>query len=302
MTDETRDGPDDEGRVEEAFSLVGNEIRAEVVRVLGDARMPEGRAELSFSDIRERVNADVDSSRFNYHLGQLLGEFVEETEDGYRLSIPGMEVYRTVRAGVVTDAPELEGFDAGFDCYACGTGVVARIREDLLWVECPECERTYTMTVAPPSALAGGPDDLLDRVDRYQRSRLSATTRGVCPRCMNALGARFLDAADAPLFEGDELDVLVHRECDNCGKQPYHSVGLGVLDDPGVVAFLADHDVAVDDRRMWSFDWAMTDRRTSGHSRDPWRVAVTIEADGDALEVVVDDEMQVVERDRRDAD
>lgn len=287
------------GGADEAFALLGNEVRAEVVRVLGDARTPEGRAELSFSDLRKRVDVDVDSSRFNYHLGELLDEFVEEGDDGYRLTISGMEVYRTVQAGVVTDAPELDAFDAGFDCYACGAGVLARIRDDLLFVECPDCERVYTMTVAPPNALAGGPEDLLERVDRSQRSRLSATTRGVCPRCMNALDTRFLAAADAPLFEGDELDVLVHRECDNCGKQPYHSVGVALLDDPGVVSFLDSHGVDVDAERMWAFEWAMTDRRTEIRSREPWTVAVTVEADGDELVVVVDDEMNVVERERR---
>lgn len=288
------------GGVNEAFALVGNEVRAEILRVLGDARMPEGRAELSFSELRERVEPDVDSSRFNYHLGELLGEFVEERDDGYRLTIPGMELYRTVRAGTVTDAPEREEFDAGFDCYACNAAVVARIRERLFFVECPDCERVYAMTVAPPNALAGGTEDLLDRVDRYQRARLGATTRGVCPRCMNALDTRFLDAGDAPLFEGDELDVLVHRECTNCGKQPYFSVGVALLDDPGVVAFLVDHGVDVDDHRMWEFEWAMTDRCTEIRSRDPWEVAVTVTVDDAALEVVVDDQMQAVERTRTD--
>jgi|GEM_PF-1444235 hypothetical protein len=209
-----------------------------------------------------------------------------------------MEMYRTVRAGVVTDVPELEAFDAGFDCYAYDAGVVARIHEELFFIECPDCERVYTLTVAPPNALAGGPEDLLDRVDRYQRSRLSATNRGICPRCMNALDTRFMNAGDAPLFEGDELDMMVHRECDSCGKQPYHSVGLALLDDPGVVAFLDSHGVDVDDRQMWAFEWAMTDRHTEIRSRDPWTVVVTVEADGDALEVVVDDEMAVVERTR----
>lgn len=286
------------GSADAAFALVGNEVRAEVIRALGDARTPQGRAELSFSELRTRVDPDVNSSRFNYHLGELLGEFVEEADDGYRLTIAGMELYRTIRAGVVTDTPDLEPFDAGFDCYTCGTGVVARIRRELFFVECPECEVLYSMNIAPPNALDGDPADLLDRVDRYQRSRFTATTRGVCPRCMNTLSMRFLDAADAPLINGTAFDVMVHEECDNCKKQPYHGVGLALLDDPGVVAFLHEHDVDLENTRFWEFEWTVTDHHTEIRRRDPWEVAVTIECNDDALEVVVDDDMTVVERTR----
>jgi len=73
---------------EETLSLIGNEVRAEILWALSDARGGVGSPPvLSFSELRSRVDADVDSSQFNYHLQQLVGHFVErrqphEVQDG----------------------------------------------------------------------------------------------------------------------------------------------------------------------------------------------------------------------------
>lgn len=70
---------------DEAFAVLGNEIRIQILRTLADA---DGSA--TFGTLREAVGVG-NPGKFNYHLGKLTDEFIEQTEDGYRLrpSAPG---------------------------------------------------------------------------------------------------------------------------------------------------------------------------------------------------------------------
>lgn len=81
---------------DDAFSVLGNETRMEIIQELADAsdRLP-------FSELRDRVGVS-DSGQFNYHLDKLVGHFVEDTEDGYGLRRAGERVIEAVVSGAVT--------------------------------------------------------------------------------------------------------------------------------------------------------------------------------------------------------
>jgi hypothetical protein len=87
---------------EEAFAVLGNEIRVDVLRTLAAADEP-----LAFSELYDRVDV-ADSGQFNYHLDQTLGHFVVDGDDGYRLADPGRRVVEAVLSGAVTDRPEMD--------------------------------------------------------------------------------------------------------------------------------------------------------------------------------------------------
>jgi len=82
----TEDDGDEDVPPEDAFSLVANETRMDVLKALWEADGPR-----SFSALRERVGVR-DSGQFNYHLGKLVGHFVRKTADGYRLSLDDREL------------------------------------------------------------------------------------------------------------------------------------------------------------------------------------------------------------------
>ncbi len=293
--DDTDPPTDAETAPGEAFALVGNETRAEIVRVLGEA----GRETLPFSELRSRAAVDADSSRFNYHLQKLVGQFVESADDGYRLRQRGRRLYRMVRAGTLTRDASLDPFDAGFDCYFCGTRVEASYEDGLLSVECPGCDHSYALAAAPPAVVEVADErDLLARLDQRSRHETLAFARGVCPTCANDLDARLVDAADAPLDGVDELDVLAHLSCGYCGHGIYVSVGELLLRDADLIAFCREHGVDVTTTPRWEFEFAMTDRHTTVRSRDPWEVALSVERGSDALELVLDGDLDVIERSR----
>jgi hypothetical protein len=276
----------------EAFALVGNEVRAEIIRVLGE----DPHAGLSFSELRSRVDADVDSGGFNYHLQQLVGHFVDDAEDGYRMRAEGLTLYRAIRAGTFNRRASVDPFPAGFDCYFCGGAVEAGYEDGWFELTCPDCAHVYMHTTLPPNAVdAADEAALLSRVDAYTRHRMAAYVRGVCPVCVNGLDAELV-SSEAVWAEGtDRLDVFVEHACDHCGQQHFMPVGLALLWHPAVVSFLHDHGIDVRSTPHWEFEFATTDRHVTVRDTEPWEVALTVSAGEEGLELVVDGDLTVRE-------
>lgn len=306
---------DSESAPQEAFALLGNEVRAEILRVLGETR--SGHAVVPFSELRSRVETDVDSSKFNYHLQKLVGRFVVKIDadadstdaertgngsGGYKLRPEGLALYRTIVAGTFTRRASMSPFEVGFDCYFCETPVEATYHDGQFLIRCPGCDHLYNHEMAPPS-VTDDERELLARVGQYARRDFLAFVHGVCSTCLNGVDAGFIPAAESPHNDGENLDVLVNVACDRCGAQRYLSVGVALSNDPELISFCYERGLDLTTTPVWELEFAMTDRFTTVRSTDPWEVAleVTLDgnaSDGDALELVVDDDLNVVERNR----
>jgi hypothetical protein len=289
---------EDDDAPEDAFALVGNEIRAGILRTLGDARVEAGaRPVLSFSELRKRTEVDVASSQFNYHLQQLVGRFVERTEEGYRMRPGGRRIYQTLRAGAFEPRDSDAVVDAGMDCHYCSGSVVAAFESGVVRIRCPDCEFLYDVGGTPP-AVEDAAEALESVAARIHHQHL-AFARGVCDTCGNEVGTRFVDPGGLPFSGAERHDVYVLRQCDNCGDQRYLSVGEVLLSDPELVAFCHRRGLDVLSTPLWEMEFAATDRSVTVRDRDPWAVALEVSMDGDTLELVVDDDLDVVERTRR---
>jgi hypothetical protein len=283
-----------------AFALLGNEYRAAIVGALGEAQGTEGpRPVLVFSELYERADVDIATSQFNYHLQQLVGAFVEKTDDGYRLRHEGVRLYRTIVAGTYTDDTALEPFPVGVDCYHCDAPITAAYADRRVTIACTDCGREYSDTTAPPSLVSGDRDGLLTRVDQHLRHRILAFSKGVCSVCANGLDTQFVPGEELVPGGVAELDVFVHRSCDHCGAQQYMSVGLSLLYDAGLVSFFQTRGLDVTTTPVWELEFAMTDRHVEIRSTDPWAVALTLDRDDDELVLVLDDEAEVADRELR---
>ena len=280
--------------VDEAFSLVGHDVRAEILRVLGE-RPFEG---LSFSALRERVDADVDSGQFNYHLQELVGHFVEKTDDGYQLRPAGVGLYRAIRSGTFNRRVRLEPFDVGFDCYHCGSAVTVSLDDGWVEMTCSGCGHVYTTSRLPPSAVGEDRESLLSRLDQYNRHLYLAAARGVCPICANELSLEFKPGEELYPEGTERHEVFVSRHCENCGRTQHLPVGMALLYEPAVVAFYHDHGRDLTAIPHWELEWALTDETLTVRSADPWEFALRIPCGDETLEVVVDDELTVVETTR----
>ena len=288
--DEAEPAAADDAHPEDAFALVGNETRAAILRTLGETPH-EG---VSFSDLRSRVDPDIDSGRFNYHLSQLTGQFVEQDDDGYTLRSEGVTLYRLIRAGSVNRSATVDPFEIGLDCYFCDAAVEGEYEDGTFELRCPGCDHVYSHTQLPPSAVeSADTEDLLELVDQYNRHRMLAHARGVCPTCVNPLDVAFVPGDEVWSEGSDRLDVFVKSTCDNCGGRHYVTVGLAMLYEPTVVAFFEEDGVDVTRVPHWELEWAMTDEYLTVRSTDPWEVTLDIEHGDERLELVVDESLSV---------
>jgi hypothetical protein len=92
---------------EEAFAVLGNEIRLDIIHVLWQADpaheyddVSNTAETISFSELRRRVDID-DNGKFNYHLSQLVPHFVRQTGSVETLSTSCGFVYGLVSAALV---------------------------------------------------------------------------------------------------------------------------------------------------------------------------------------------------------
>jgi len=294
----TDDGPS-AAALEETFATVGNETRAEILRVLGETpHTPQ-----SFSELRAALGGEIDSGQFNYHLQQLLGQFVERADEGYLLRPEGIVLYRQIRAGTFTSEVSIDPFGLGFDCHFCGTAVEGRYDPGILEMVCPGCDYQYGRARLPPSAI--DPDDpraALPRIDRYLRQEVLALSDRTCPVCVSELDVSFRQAGEVwPEYDG-RLDVLVEFGCAHCGNQHYLSVGVALLHESALVSFFDDHGVDLTSVPHWELAFAMTDTALTVESTDPWRVTLSVTRDDETLVLSVDGDLTVVETERVPAD
>jgi hypothetical protein len=300
----------------EQFDLVAHEVRQQILLALS---LPEGDdlnpPTLAFSELYDRVDADVNTSQFNYHLQKLLGRFIESREDGtdhlneaiadeagYALRPEGLLLVWTLRTGAMDDTA-VGPFDAGFACHHCDGPVEAVYRNAIFSVQCTDCGYHYEYNPTPPGIVhdAEQADDILARVWRYNRTVREGVARGVCPLCGYALDSAFVDAADTNYPRADRREAFVYRNCADCGFIDYLTVGECLLTEPSLVAFCHDHGVDVTDEPIWALPFVATDEAVSVQNTDPWTVEFALTLDGDELVLSIDESFDVEEqvRERR---
>lgn len=298
----TEDG--DSGGIDSAsenpLALVGNEIRAAIIRVFGDARLEQrSRPTLSFSEIRSAIDEDVRSSQFNYHLQKLVGNFLEKTESGYRLRPEGHALYKRIAAGTFNRREAPPTLDAGFECHHCDTDVEARFDDGLARIQCPDCGYLYEVATIPPGAVTTEEGHLeLDQVAMYAQQEHLAVARGVCPTCGSSLTSALMDPEETPFESGSRDTIAVYRSCTHCTEERYLSVGEVLLADTELVAFCQTHGDDVLDMPLWEVEFAATDRWVTVEETEPWRVALTVSYNDATLRIVVDEGLDVVSRTR----
>ena len=280
-----------------SFAILGNEIRARILATLSAVRGPDDPPPvLSFSQLRDAVDIDVNSSKFNYHLQQLVGHYVERTGDGYRMRPAGMLLSRTIRAGTITEDLSVPTIEIGVDCYRCAGAIVADASFGEFWIECPDCDHFYDMVMAPPATVDPADEaGLLTRLDRYNRHLRGAFSMGICPICMNDADVAIHRVSAYPYDAADLLERHVHWWCDRCGHRLFATPGMVAIDHPTVVTFFESRGEAITERTVWEYAFAMTDRATTVRSTEPLRLEMTLECGGDVLVVVLDESATVVE-------
>lgn len=282
---------DEEPTPEDAFALVGNPIRAEMLGLIADA------GELTFSELRSRTARDLAPAQVNYHLQQLLGPLVKKTDEGYRLYSEAYRVIRVLRAVTFQPRRDHRTVSAGFDCYYCQTPVEATFDSGLVAIQCSKCEYPYAhdLVEIPLHRLEDGVA-VFAQVSKSLQHKVLSFARCLCPTCGYTVETTFRNTDDLSLPKGRRRKVAVYQSCKHCSTWADLTLGMALLADAGLRSFCHDHGIDVFSTPYWELEFAATDAHVTVNSTEPWEVALQVTYDGTTLKLVVDDNVTVIER------
>lgn len=302
-----------------AFERLSNEVRLSILLALWGAYDPYGTNEpVAFSELYDSVPVD-DSANFTYHLDKLTGHFVEKTDGGYAIRNAGMLIVRAIIAGRGLEESTVPPTDLEFPCHRCGEGrLEINYEDEAVYLTCQACEGFTTAEDQPPGTIGKFWFDPAGLADRQPQELLAASVirtenrnrmmkQGVCPACSGTIETslhlceehRPESGAVCPDC-GRRDSVRVRYVCTVCKNRNRRPVELTVIDHPEFIAFYHDHDVDlrwdVDDSneciRLMEHMWAM---EHSLVSTDPVRIRVTAPCDGDELELLLDEELDIID-------
>ncbi len=270
-----------------AFSLVGNEHRVAILEaLLGLHREGEGYP-ASFSRLREATGMEV-SAQFSYHLGELTGHFLRETDDGYEFRYAGWTVATAILAGTYDRGDRFEATGIDGTCPLCGAeALTASYVEEWLAVACSACGERLTRYPLPPGALSDrSPPEFLRAFDRYVRAHVGLARDGVCPACTGSM---------RPVVGDDERTAgrIAGYWCERCGNRLHPAPGMAPLEAPAVRSFYRERGRQVDEDPYWEYRPCVDDNLAEVVGTDPWRARVRFPVEGDTLVVELDGDLAV---------
>lgn len=296
---------------DEAFSLLGNDTRIRILRVLGEAETP-----LSFTELRDRVGIRQ-GQQFNYHLDKLVGHFIRKNDTGYVLRQAGRRVIEAVLSGIVTEDPRFERTEVEkWPCQYCGAPTEVRYRQERVERYCTECVGLFgegsTRKVPdmpreegdlgyldlPPAGIQDRTaQEIWEAAITWTYSEMLVTGNGVCPRCSAPVTHDVVLCEDHDT-EGGLCDkcgrrqqVSFQADCLNCIFKWRSVLSVYVASRIELLDFMTDRGL---DPLADSWDWGW-DYEEEILSTSPFRGRFTFTIDGDPITLTLNDDLEVVE-------
>lgn len=159
------------------FQLLANETRLKILRELSAAPLWTP----TYSELKDPVGMR-DSGTFQYHLQQLTGTFIEQSDDGYHHLTSGITVIRAMLSSVNASKEQADAIPVDSRCPACGSSCEAVYVNQVFEIRCSECATHCYKISFPPAGLEDRtPQERIDAFDRWSRQQISLACDGVCP-------------------------------------------------------------------------------------------------------------------------
>lgn len=289
--------PTDEKHLDQAVDAIGaldNRTRLEILLALAEAEQERQQQwlTLSFTELYDAVGIDS-TSQFSYHLDQLVGQFVAETGDGYRLTYGGNKIVRTIRSGVYESSRSFDDVELSGVCLGCGdASLVATVDRERFVVRCRSCEATLLTDLLPRSQTRNrSAAAIVDSVG-YRIWSLYTLVRGsVCPECFGQVDT--VVGTHDP--DGRTFHTLEHT-CAECQFTIQMPIEVSAAFHPAVVGHFWDHGISLLDTPLWEFfEYIVTGAVTTTVARiDPLEATFEITFDDETLRLRMDDSLTVV--------
>jgi ribosomal protein L37E len=303
-------GSDDQSILspQQAFSVLGDETRLGILQSLGKADGP-----LLFSELFRQSDCET-SANFSYHLDQLKGHFLHESEEGYVLQQAGRRVIEAVLAEAVPETTTVERTTVDWTCFLCGSPVELSYREGHVGIYCSACGGTRdhrsTTTVGrlideadvlgildlpPAGTINRTPEEFLDVAEFWTTLETLALSREICPRCSAALDITVSACEEHEgrdqLCEtcGQRFAIVLQHDCTNCIYGVNSPIWTYLFDNLALIEFLIAHDI--DPFVDPGIHFQALDETV--YSTNPLEAELTVMVDGNSISFRVDDRLYV---------
>lgn len=298
-----------------AFAVLGNDTRIQILQTLGEADDP-----LSFSDLRSAVGLRH-GGQFNYHLDKLVGHFVQQTDEGYTLQRAGQRVVEAVLSGSITHDPVMEPTTIDERCPYCDAPTMVAYQQERVEQYCTDCTGHYGLAATtdksfasvdygflgayplPPAGLLGrGAADVQQAASTWGSLKYLAVASRVCPSCSAALDES-IRVCEAHNPTNGACGLCLNRHavqitlrCPNCSREFAGAFVLGILANIDMLTFLTTHGInPISPGSQTAYEGVVMDYGEEILSTDPFKARFTFTIDDDTLELTVNDELNVVE-------
>ncbi|MEF8800611.1 MAG: helix-turn-helix domain-containing protein [Halolamina sp.] len=278
----------------EAFDLLSDELRLDILRTLGEAMAGDDEIPMSFSELQRRVGVE-DNGRFNYHLTKLVGGFVRKVDGGYKLRPPGISVYQAIISGAYIDEGDVEPTQVeGEFCNDCQAAGEAWYENSQFHLGCVECGKLIIHYPIPPGSFdRDEPESMLTAGSAWILRDQVTAQQGVCPYCAGTVEATLSgDDSGMSALGKRKYTGVVSFDCRRCSWVLYCNPPFAISTDPVVIGFFSKHDIDVFDRHPWT---TYPDAEERILSRDPWRVEVRYHVDDVELHVTIDENTDIID-------
>lgn len=297
----------------EAFQLLSDQTRLEILQALWEAQSTTGTSSMRFADLREQISVD-DPGQIYYHLQKLATHFIRRTDHGYELRESGNRIVRILLSGTAIDDPEIEPVPVDISCWYCDGQPLLRYHDGWRYLECTHCAARCVDTFPPgviskseypPSGLRNRTPNEINDADRiWEAHRRASVMDGVCPECAGDMPVATID-----ICENHHPNWDKHQFCEACGSI-FRMLAKHVCDvcnyswklptlfypsrHPAVTAFYYNHGIEFDLARHEQRNLIL-DYREKLLSEDPLRIQITIPLEDDELTLTFDEQMTVVD-------
>jgi len=268
----------------EAFSLLGHDIRLDILVALLDNWAAAYTEPIRYAELMEAVGVD-DSGKFNYHLGKLRGAYVQQVEDGYVPTAAATAVYRAVVAHQPSQDADRTHFEVGSECPSCGAALVGTHERGFLSVDCSTCDDWIGFTYPfPKNGFRNRSDEeVVSSAHRRCKHHLAVARSGQCPFCA---ATTTIELHEDAIVEGEEAPV--HIFCNSCSFHVGSRILFPFLLDTHVTPVLSTAGIDVE-----QYEWEFPEPTTRIISRNPLRIQIEVHGDKDTATITIDNRLNV---------
>jgi hypothetical protein len=292
-------------RAADAFGTLGDPTRVGILRsfaaVMDERELSRGGGmpTLSFSEVYERTDLDS-TSRLSYHLDELEGNYLRQTDEGWTMTFAGNAIVRLVLSGAYAGGIDFEPVETPGECPFCNTeSLEADVQDRVLLFVCGECEsRSGAVPVTPAQVHSRDPESLVDSTATRTVAMFRQFRNGVCSVCGGVVDR---DVEVRPVEAvADAMEFVGTGRCRQCWWRLNAPPSMWLSYHPASVAFHWDNDVDVLSQgprdlgaKLGSGQWD-----TERVATDPDEFRIRYRVDGNELRLTVDDDLELLRTER----